>query len=177
MKIPSVCSYFRCLFLAGVSCCLCACGQRTEQQKPLSTNKMIVEQSVEHGSETTTKEGPMIVTCESGLKYEVLKAAHEGAKQPAKGQQVTVHYTGWLDQDGVPGMKFDSSVDRGEKFSFVIGVGQVIKGWDEGVLGMKVGEKRRLTIPAHLGYGARGAGRIIPPNATLIFDVELFDAV
>ena len=93
-----------------------------------------------------------------------------------KGQQVTVHYTGWLDADGQPGTKFDSSVDRGQPFSFVIGVGQVIKGWDEGVLEMKVGEKRRLFIPSDLGYGPYGAGSSIPPNAALIFDVELLKA-
>lgn len=107
----------------------------------------------------------------SGLKYEVL---NEGTgDSPKAGQVVTVHYTGWLDENGKPGTKFDSSVDRAQPFQFVIGVGQVIKGWDEGVLGMKVGEKRRLIIPAELGYGARGAGAAIPPNATLIFDVEL----
>ncbi|MFA6066719.1 MAG: FKBP-type peptidyl-prolyl cis-trans isomerase [Candidatus Babeliaceae bacterium] len=108
---------------------------------------------------------------DSGLEYEIIQ---EGAgESPAKGQHVTVHYTGWLDNNGQPGAKFDSSVDRGEPFTFIIGVGQVIQGWDEGVASMKVGEKRRLTIPSNLGYGARGAGRVIPPHATLIFDVEL----
>jgi peptidylprolyl isomerase len=107
----------------------------------------------------------------SGLQYEILVEGK--GDSPVKGQQVTVHYTGWLDVDGKPGTKFDSSVDRGEPFVFTIGAGYVIKGWDEGVISMKVGEKRRLFIPADLGYGARGAGRFIPANADLIFDVEL----
>jgi FKBP-type peptidyl-prolyl cis-trans isomerase len=110
---------------------------------------------------------------DSGLAYEVLKEG-EGAA-PEAGQLVTVHYTGWLEKDGQPDLnaKFDSSVDRGEPFTFVIGGGQVIKGWDEGVADMKPGEVRRLVIPSELAYGERGAGGVIPGNATLVFDVEL----
>ena len=95
--------------------------------------------------------------------------------QPKTGQTCVMHYTGWLFKDGAKGDKFDSSVDRGRPFAFTIGVGQVIKGWDEGVASMKIGGKRTLIIPSELGYGARGAGGVIPPNATLIFDVELLD--
>jgi FKBP-type peptidyl-prolyl cis-trans isomerase len=94
-------------------------------------------------------------------------------KTAAAGQQVSVHYTGWLLFGGEKGKKFDSSKDRGDPFGFALGGGQVIKGWDEGVQGMKIGGKRTLTIPPELGYGARGAGGVIPPNATLIFEVEL----
>jgi peptidylprolyl isomerase len=107
------------------------------------------------------------VTTPSGLKYEDIKVGTGPSPQP--GQHVTVHYTGKLTN----GTKFDSSVDRNEPFSFVIGQGNVIQGWDEGVMSMKVGGKRHLIIPAHLGYGAAGAGGKIPPNATLLFDVEL----
>jgi FKBP-type peptidyl-prolyl cis-trans isomerase len=103
----------------------------------------------------------------SGLKY-VDQAVGTGDVAVA-GKTVSVHYTGWLEN----GKKFDSSVDRGQPFSFPLGAGRVIKGWDEGVQGMKVGGKRKLTIPSDLGYGSRGAGGVIPPNATLIFDVEL----
>jgi len=92
---------------------------------------------------------------------------------PKPGQTVVVHYTGWLYQNGKKGKKFDSSLDRGQPFEFPIGKGQVIAGWDEGVATMKVGGKRTLIIPPSLGYGANGAGGVIPPNATLIFDVEL----
>ena len=92
---------------------------------------------------------------------------------PKTGQTCVMHYTGWLYENGQKGKKFDSSVDRGEPFEFPIGAGRVIKGWDEGVATMKVGGKRTLIIPPSLGYGARGAGGVIPPNATLIFEVEL----
>ena len=107
------------------------------------------------------------VTMPSGLKY-VDRVVGTGDEAVA-GKTVNVHYTGWLEN----GKKFDSSVDRGQPFSFPLGAGRVIKGWDEGVQGMKVGGKRKLTIPSDLGYGSRGAGGVIPPNATLIFDVEL----
>jgi len=113
------------------------------------------------------------VTTLSGLKNIDTKVG-TGA-EPRNGQTVTVHYTGWLYENGAKGKKFDSSKDRGQPFQFKIGVGQVIPGWDEGVSTMKVGGKRTLIIPPDLGYGARGAGGVIPPNATLIFDVELLD--
>ena len=109
-------------------------------------------------------------TTASGLQYEDTTVG-EGA-EAAKGQQVTVHYTGWLYNDGVQGAKFDSSKDRGQPFQFSLGGGEVIRGWDEGVQGMSVGGTRRLVIPAALGYGARGAGGVIPPNATLLFEVD-----
>ncbi|CAM5784494.1 MAG: FKBP-type peptidyl-prolyl cis-trans isomerase [Burkholderiales bacterium] len=98
--------------------------------------------------------------------------AGEGA-EARRGQTVTVHYTGWLYENGQPGAKFDSSHDRGDPFVFPLGAGMVIRGWDEGVAGMKVGGARTLIIPPELGYGARGAGGVIPPGATLKFDVEL----
>ena len=117
----------------------------------------------------TKKTAGKTVTTASGLKY-VDVVVGNGAS-PVAGKMVKVHYTGTLEN----GKKFDSSVDRNEPFSFTIGVGQVIAGWDEGVMTMKVGGKRKLIIPSKLGYGPRGAGGAIPPNATLLFDVELLD--
>ncbi|GAW67457.1 peptidylprolyl isomerase [Geoanaerobacter pelophilus] len=105
----------------------------------------------------------------SGLSYTDIVKGNGAA--PTSGKMVTVHYTGVLEN----GTKFDSSVDRGQPFSFRIGAGEVIPGWDEGVISMKVGGKRKLIIPPQLGYGSAGAGGVIPPNATLIFDVELLD--
>lgn len=107
----------------------------------------------------------------SGLQY-TDNVVGDGAEAKA-GQHVTVHYTGWLYNDGEQGAKFDSSRDRNDPFDFPLGAGMVIKGWDEGVQGMKIGGQRTLIIPPELGYGARGAGGVIPPNATLKFDVEL----
>ena len=110
-------------------------------------------------------------TTASGLQYEDTVPG-TGAEAQA-GQHVRVHYTGWLYNNGVKGAKFDSSKDRNDPFEFGLGAGMVIKGWDEGVQGMKVGGTRVQVIPAQLGYGARGAGGVIPPNATLVFEVEL----
>lgn len=130
-------------------------GKSGNQAKPSSSNQ------------TKKPTGGKQVTTASGLKY--VDAVEGTGPSPRTGQTVKVHYTGKLEN----GTKFDSSVDRGEPFEFVIGVGKVIKGWDEGVMTMRVGGKRTLTIPPELGYGARGAGNVIPPNAILSFDVEL----
>jgi peptidylprolyl isomerase len=111
------------------------------------------------------------MTTSSGLQ--VIDGVAGTGASPKTGETCVMHYTGWLYENGQKGKKFDSSVDRGQPFEFPIGVGRVIKGWDEGVSTMKVGGKRTLIIPPELGYGARGAGGLIPPNATLIFDVEL----
>jgi peptidylprolyl isomerase len=117
--------------------------------------------------------GGNLVTTATGLQVKDIKVG-SGAS-PKSGQTCVMHYTGWLYVDGKKGKKFDSSVDRGEPFEFPIGQRRVISGWDEGVATMKVGGKRELIIPPALGYGERGAGGVIPPNATLIFEVELLD--
>jgi len=118
---------------------------------------------------TLSSDAANIVTTPSGLKYEEVQVGT--GETPKTGQKIAVHYTGTLEN----GKKFDSSVDRGDPIVFTLGVGQVIKGWDEGLSTMKVGGKRKLIIPAELGYGSRGAGADIPPNATLLFDVELVE--
>lgn len=120
------------------------------------------QQETKASDTSAKKEAPV-----ADLKIEDLQVG-TGAEAKA-GMRVNVHYTGWL----TDGQKFDSSLDRGQPFTFTLGGGQVIKGWDQGVQGMKVGGKRKLTIPPELGYGARGAGGVIPPNATLVFEVEL----
>jgi peptidylprolyl isomerase len=136
----------------------------SKQQKPIQNE---TDQTMEQTIHTTP----------SGLKFIVLQEPSDSAKKPSKGKQVTVHYTGWFTKPGTEepdlNKKFDSSVDRGEPFVFPVGMGYVIKGWDEGVADMAVGEKRRLIVPGNLGYGPRGYPGVIPPNATLIFDVEL----
>lgn len=119
---------------------------------------------------TAICDGAQPITTPSGLMVEILKPGNGPLPRP--GQKVVVHYTGTLQN----GTKFDSSRDRGQPFSFTLGAGQVIKGWDEGLAMMKVGSRAKLTIPPQLGYGPRGAGNVIPPNATLIFDVELIAA-
>ena len=130
-----------------------------------------MNQSSEYTSQTISVEEENIV---SELK-KIDTVVGDGTAATA-GKEVDVHYTGWLFDENAPdnkGQKFDSSLDRGQLFSFPLGAGHVIKGWDEGVAGMKIGGKRTLIIPAEMGYGARGAGGVIPPNATLVFDVEL----
>lgn len=117
------------------------------------------------------KEKGKMTKTSSGLQYEDTKEG-TGA-MPKSGQTCVMHYTGWLWENGAKGKKFDSSLDGGKPFEFPLGQGRVIKGWDEGVATMKIGGKRTLLIPPGLGYGARGAGGVIPPNATLLFDVEL----
>lgn len=130
-----------------------------QNQSALTENNLIASKDTMSDTDVTTTD--------SGLKYKELQEG-TGAT-PKKGQTVVVHYTGTLED----GTKFDSSRDRNQPFSFKLGAGEVIKGWDEGLSTMKVGERRQLIIPPELGYGARGAGGVIPPNATLIFDVEL----
>ncbi|WP_204140120.1 FKBP-type peptidyl-prolyl cis-trans isomerase [Halomicronema sp. CCY15110] len=138
-----------------------------ETQIAQAAEDLTVEEAETTPDETAEEAEETLVTTDSGLQYEDIVEG-TGA-MPQKGQRVTVHYTGTLEN----GTKFDSSRDRNRPFSFSIGVGQVIKGWDEGVMTMRVGGQRKLVIPPELGYGARGAGGVIPPNATLLFDVEL----
>jgi len=150
-------------FLILAATLISACSRKdTAAPDMKKSGGTIMEKSTEVQSEKMVK-------TPSGLQYEDMVAG-SGAS-PSPGKKVTVHYTGWL----TDGRKFDSSVDRNKPFVFQIGVGQVIAGWDEGVMTMKIGGKRKLLIPANLGYGAAGAGGVIPPNATLVFEVILLD--
>lgn len=150
------------IFAAFVAFLLIAAGSSAQAWPHKKENKNLVPQVYPLGPDADG-----FYTTRSGLKFKELSKG-EGAR-PQTGQTVVVHYTGWL----ANGQKFDSSVDRGQPFEFVIGQGNVIKGWDEGVKGMYTGGKRQLVIPPQLGYGAKGADGAIPPNATLTFDVEL----
>jgi FKBP-type peptidyl-prolyl cis-trans isomerase FkpA len=119
------------------------------------------------GADPARGQENLMITTSTGLQYEDIEVGT--GEEAVAGRAVSVHYTGWL----TDGTKFDSSKDRNQAFTFPLGARRVFAGWDEGVAGMKVGGKRKLTIPAHLGYGAQGAGGVIPPNATLVFEVEL----
>lgn len=151
-------SVLQCLLTLSVTISLSACAER--------------QASFDNGRTIET-----LSTLQNGPQELVKTETKIGSGPEAQtGQTVTVHYTGWLYDEDAPknrGKKFDSSLDRGTPFSFPLGAGRVIKGWDQGVVGMKVGGKRTLSIPARLGYGSRGAGAAIPPNAPLLFDVEL----
>ena len=153
-------------------CLLCSACQSKSDQKSNEKNEVEKTTTVQNIKETKTME---LVTLPSGLMYQILQEG-DNKVSAQKGNKVTVHYTGWLDQNGAKGTKFDSSVDRGTPFKFNLGAGQVIAGWEQGVEGMKIGEKRLLVIPSSLGYGSRGAGSVIPGNATLRFEVELLNA-
>jgi len=156
----------------------CAGEETTPEPEPLTTDEAATpeETAPTMADPTTITYAPELEVNidamqrnDSGLYYEVLEEGSGATVAP--GQTAVVHYTGWLPD----GTKFDSSRDRGQPFSFGVGAGQVIAGWDEGVAGMAIGEQRKLVIPPDMGYGATGAGGVIPPNATLVFDVELLE--
>jgi peptidylprolyl isomerase len=165
---------FTCLIILAVTVIFNSNPKQTAIASELNTRPQItisetIQESTNtnNGVETTDMTTENVITTESGLQY--VDLVEGTGATPQTGQNVKVHYTGTLEN----GSKFDSSRDRNSAFTFKIGVGQVIKGWDEGVGTMKVGGRRKLIIPSELGYGSRGAGGVIPPNATLIFDVEL----
>lgn len=150
---------------------IAACNQQGGEAETAQTPAAMEEQNVTEESATAGE----AIEIAPGLSATILKNGYGRAAQA--GDYVEVHYTGWLyddQRDGNRGDKFDSSVDRGEKFHFMLGAGQVIQGWDQGVAGMLIGEKRVLTLAPEMGYGDRGAGDAIPPGATLVFEVELF---
>lgn len=165
MKISHI---FALIILAA---CISACTRQNDEAETTEPSEAIEEQTV---TEQSAVEGEVLEIA-PGLSAIIVKNGY--GRVAEAGDFVEVHYTGWLYDDQAAdnrGEKFDSSVDRGEKFNFKLGAGQVIKGWDEGVAGMLIGEKRVLTLSPDMGYGSRGAGNVIPPDATLIFEVELF---
>lgn len=156
--------------------CGCCCGDSCKPtEKPQAQNITTTSTTETKVAQENNQENNNVIKLASGLEYEILQPGADSGKTPKKGGWVSVDYTGWLQENGTIGKKFDSSLDRNQKLQFTVGIGQVIKGWDEGLMGMKTGEKRRLTIPSHLAYGARGVPGTIPANSTLIFDVELHD--
>ena len=174
-----VCVILGCYYGYTYYCNATCKTSETESSKTIPCQKNVEEPAVTPLETPQSEKVETItmkkITTPTGLAYEVITEAKTDALAPKIGQTVSVHYTGWLDVDGQPGKKFDSSVDRGQQFQFPVGMGYVIAGWDQAVADMKVGEKRRVYIPSDLGYGARGAGAAIPPHANLIFDIELFD--
>jgi peptidylprolyl isomerase len=157
------------LALIVVTVLICGCGTPPRWSTPWRGNGSLALADRDDLASGASDEPAEEVTTASGLKY--IDLAKGAGESPKPGQTAVVHYTGWL----TDGTKFDSSVDRRSPFSFKVGKKEVIGGWDEGVASMKIGGKRKLIVPPHLGYGARGAGGKIPPNATLVFEVELLD--
>jgi FKBP-type peptidyl-prolyl cis-trans isomerase FkpA len=155
----------------GISACSSQDSDTSENNATTESADVAEEQAVTEESANTTESFEVA----PGLNARIMKNGY--GRAAVAGDYVEVHYTGWLyDESGTDnrGNKFDSSVDRGEKFNFRLGAGQVIQGWDQGVAGMLIGEKRELTLAPEMGYGQRGAGNVIPPGATLVFEVELF---
>ncbi len=160
---------FRMIIALTCAVLLAGCNESAQQSSSASTTTTQATTTPAAGDAATPATGGKVHKLASGLQYEDMVVGSGTMAEP--GMNVSVHYTGWL----TDGTKFDSSLDRGQPFQFQLGGGQVIRGWDEGVKGMRIGGKRKLTIPPDMGYGARGAGGVIPPNATLVFDVELLD--